>query len=304
MILTRAAAVARDTVRIVDTLRLVDTVWVTQPAHGFVEIASAWSTVAVAALAVVALGRELWQGRQKRLAMDSQITGVAYAVRRQIKSWLRSPASVDITWASRLVPEHFDIAEGRFEVLMHDAPFASRGPRKAIYRAFLLFNVATRRVNENLAAFNLKYWGGPTHAFRFRVFAFRRFDARSSSDLYSRSSGATARARVGTRMRRRSPSSERQAPGESRAGASRPPLTSRTPSPEPPTTTNACPAVGSLMTSVGASRGASTPAGVERSPVWEPCRSPIGLPCPHLRLSALRAGAVTGRCAGGRGGAG
>src|SRR5438046_1492050 len=100
MLAQAAAAVARDTVRIVDTVRVVrvDTVWVSaQPGgHDLVDYATALSTVAVAVFALVALGREIWLARQKRLAVDSQITGVAYAVQRQIKSWLEAPESVDI----------------------------------------------------------------------------------------------------------------------------------------------------------------------------------------------------------------
>jgi hypothetical protein len=160
-----AATVVRDTVRIVDTVRVVhvDTVWVAAQAggggHDLVDYATALSTVAVAVFALVALAREVWLARQKRKAVDAQITAVAYALQRQLKSWLVDPVSVDIAWANGLTnrqagqKSHFDIAEERLDLLMRDAPFASREPRQAVYSAFLLFNAATKRISETLADF-------------------------------------------------------------------------------------------------------------------------------------------------------
>ncbi len=65
-----------------DTVRVVDTVWVAvqrDPA-GFVEQATAWSTVAVALLALVALFLPWWDRRQHRRAVDGRVAITAHAL--------------------------------------------------------------------------------------------------------------------------------------------------------------------------------------------------------------------------------
>src|SRR5881396_783027 len=60
---------------------------------------AAYSTVAVALLALAAIGVEVWRDirrsaevrreqRERRTAIDARIRGIAYALRRQLQSWL------------------------------------------------------------------------------------------------------------------------------------------------------------------------------------------------------------------------
>lgn len=185
--LAQAVAALGDTVRVVDTIQTLDTVWVVQSNRGWVDTVTAWSTGAVAVLALVAIGvevrREFARSRERaaeaavrRAAVDARISAVAYALRRELTSWLAdTPDAVDAVvqlhtgtlqgaaltgflppadmhvvaqWAAdRSSRTAVQPAEHQLLQLLGDAPDASPAVAEAIRRAYVVFYRAVDRLS-------------------------------------------------------------------------------------------------------------------------------------------------------------
>ncbi len=163
---------------LLDTLQTVaiDTLVIATP-ETLAQRVSAWSTVAVAFLALVAISVEVYRERRRRREAGARISAVAYAAHRQLESWvdeapepLRSTPKEDearllyggsghqypetregivrslASWA-RGRQEHFDPAEARFERLMGEVPQAGEEVAQAVRQAYVLFYRATARMN-------------------------------------------------------------------------------------------------------------------------------------------------------------
>lgn len=133
--------------------------------------------------------RQRQQDHQR--ATDTRISGIAYALRRQLRSWLdEAPTEltglvsmadawwdaerkagtytegsdvpgvtegmmrVSAKWAQRYSGEHFDRAEARVLQLLAAIPDASPEVTDSIRRAFVLFYEATLRLNQQMRTFD------------------------------------------------------------------------------------------------------------------------------------------------------
>lgn len=115
---------------------------------------AAASTVALAAVAAVALGREFLHGRARRKAIDAEISVLAFGLRRQMRSWLESAITHDaiqaIRWAQDL-SAHFDRAEPKATKIAAQAPRSSSQTAQLSSDVLRLFYTSTEYLN-NLAA--------------------------------------------------------------------------------------------------------------------------------------------------------
>ena len=127
---------------------------------------------------------------ERQRAVDARVSGVAYAVRRQLRSWLdEAPAetkalvsvtdtwaeavkqlggkevgevpglthgmlSVTVKWAAQRADQHFNRAEERIVQLVAAAPEASAAVADSIRRAYVLFYKATGRLNRQVAVYS------------------------------------------------------------------------------------------------------------------------------------------------------
>lgn len=138
MLTQAVAAIARD------TLRVVDTVWVAASRGGFVERVAEWATVVVGAAAVVALVLPVLERLRQRASVDAAISVEAYAVRRILRIWLsvleemraagESPTLVRVARSGRAMEE----VEERLQRAVMDAPHASSRVASAIREAYVL----------------------------------------------------------------------------------------------------------------------------------------------------------------------
>lgn len=153
-----------DTLRLVDTLRLRDTVWV-QPgsanAADWIGLALTFSLVAFGGAAIwIEWKRDKERERERRAeanertaVADALVSAAAYAMRRQLRSWLdgEDPSRRYNAWAES-VRKHFDSAEGRMVHLMEHRPYTSPAVSRALAQAFVLFLRATNRINQATTA--------------------------------------------------------------------------------------------------------------------------------------------------------
>lgn len=115
----------------------------------------ALATLAVAITSWQAQRRERQRKEERQEAVDARIGAIAYTLHRQVDSWW------DSTWPSGsghevkalkksrwLAEEHFDVAEGRVEAMLAEAPSASSEVARAVRRASVAFYRATRLINE------------------------------------------------------------------------------------------------------------------------------------------------------------
>lgn len=139
MLTQAVAAVARDTVRVVDT------VWVADSGSGFVDSVVAWSTIVVGAAAVVALVLPILERRRERASVDAAISVDAYAVRRILRGWLiplehmraaGEPPTLERVGRRREEPKE---VEDRLQRAVMDAPHASTPVASAIREAYVLY---------------------------------------------------------------------------------------------------------------------------------------------------------------------
>src|SRR5712692_1351237 len=104
--------------------------------------------------AIIALVLQGLDKRSRRRAIDARISAEAYALRRQLRSWIVGPPLTALVgaigWATR-TQAHFDRAEARFAELVRNIPEASADVAEAVRRAYVLFYTATQRVNEEVA---------------------------------------------------------------------------------------------------------------------------------------------------------
>ena len=100
--------------------------------------AAALSTVAVAAFAVVELGRAYLAHRQRRAAADARAAALAFALWRQLDVWLSHPdAGNYLQWGRIVLPEYPPVEE-RFLKLVEEVD-ASKPVRRASREALVRF---------------------------------------------------------------------------------------------------------------------------------------------------------------------
>jgi len=208
-LLVQGAAQRADTVvaKLVGPVVQVPDTIVTVAPETTIQWLSGVAAVAVAALAVVAIVvevvRDVRRSREvrdekkaRRTAVDAQISAVAYALRRRLRSWL-SLANEDITgmvsivdtwadvstklgnkptgdvpgvtdgmmgntviWASQGLKDHFDWAEDRFIELLAATPDADAVVSSSVRRASVLFYRAAARLRRQLTLWDIAAGGG------------------------------------------------------------------------------------------------------------------------------------------------
>jgi hypothetical protein len=133
------------------------TIWDKINAASTVVVAAA--TVFVAVLAFVEIRRAGAESRSRALATQARVSALAYALRRQVASWLGRTTFdpsflgyglLDRQGWMRSVQAHFDTAEGRLTDLVERSADAAPKVRTAITLAFAEFYRAAHIINEHL----------------------------------------------------------------------------------------------------------------------------------------------------------
>jgi hypothetical protein len=129
------------------------------PAVSLWDKVNAFSTLAVAALAVIEVWRARKEGKARVRAADARVAAIAYALHRQVESWLALITFDDTAlglglleyqqWMAE-IQRHFPAAEARLTDLAERSAEASKTASDFISRAYVRFYSAADVVNEYL----------------------------------------------------------------------------------------------------------------------------------------------------------
>jgi hypothetical protein len=119
-------------------------------------VVEAAATLVLAFFAGLQLWRERRRTQERQKSADARINGIAYLLRRQLRSWLGiEPANADGLegWVAdsitaKALTKHLDTAEERATALVTLAPEASVAIANELHEAFVLFLAATNRINQ------------------------------------------------------------------------------------------------------------------------------------------------------------
>ncbi len=115
------------------------------------------ATVVLAVFAAVQIFREIAAGKRRRRAVESLVSGTAFLLRRQLRSWLGIephreqgiPVWREIAQRHESFKAEQDIAESRIEELARLAPEVGGHISERLTAAYVLFLDATNRLNEH-----------------------------------------------------------------------------------------------------------------------------------------------------------
>lgn len=116
---------------------------------------TAAASLALALFAAVQIRREINAGKQRRRAVESQISGTAFLLRRQLRSWLEIEPHRDRSvteWLDQVrqnqsFQAELDTAESRMEELARLAPEVGGRISEQVSTAYVFFLAATNRLN-------------------------------------------------------------------------------------------------------------------------------------------------------------
>lgn len=114
------------------------------------EYVNAFSTFAVAFLAIVAIIIQKTKAAAHRRAVDARISAQAFALRRTLASWVDRDwgMGMNLLATAQYLSGHFDATEKRVEDMVSSAPDASEDLRRTVRRVYVLFYSATQFLNE------------------------------------------------------------------------------------------------------------------------------------------------------------